>query len=174
MKKNSIEFHLGDLTEMNVEAIVNAANERLVPGAGLDAVIHRKAGPNLERECLRLGGCKAGSVKMTRGYNLKAKYVIHAVSPNYGEDNHEALLRSCYTEAMVVAVKQGIKSIAFPAIGTGICGYSKLEASSIATEAIIGFLNKHPEVDLNVIFVAFDRSTRFIYEAAYKKTLQHE
>ena len=128
----------------------------------------------LYRKIKRLGGCKVGLAKLTRGYNLKARYVIHVVSPVQGDDNHESLLKSCYIEALAVAVKQGIKSIAFPAIGTGICGYSKLEASELATSAINEFFVKNSKVDIKVIFVAFDRHTRNIYESVYKKTLEHD
>lgn len=149
---------VGDITEQNVDAIVNAANKTLRGGGGVDGAIHRAAGRGLFEECLLLGGCKTGEAKITRGHNLPAKHVIHTVGPVYGrEDGKEAeLLASCYKNALLLAKEHGLRSIAFPAISTGAFGYPKSEAATIAIQATKDFLQTH-KVDIAVRFVLYSQ-----------------
>lgn len=147
-----------DITTINVDAIVNAANNSLLGGGGVDGAIHHAAGPELYRECLSLNGCKTGEAKMTNGYRLPAKYVIHTVGPIYDEDNVkecERLLRNCYKNSLQLAIDNNIKSIAFPSISTGVYGYPFKDASKLALETVMDFIKEHPNAFESIIFVTF-------------------
>ncbi len=161
---NRIDLIQGDITRLAVDAIVNAANSSLLGGGGVDGAIHRAAGPQLLEECRTLNGCPTGDAKITRGYRLPAKHVIHAVGPRYRDGRHgEAeLLASAYRRSLEIALEHGVKSIAFPNISTGIYGYPKEEAAEIAIREVKNFLEKHPEIE-KVIFVTFDTENYRIY-----------
>src|SRR4030043_1424078 len=163
--ENSIlELTRGDITIQDTEAIVNAANRRLSPGGGVSGAIHKAAGPELWEESKKLGGCETGEVKLTRGYNLKAKYVIHTVGPVYsGSADDVQDLKNCYKNSLLLAFQKNIKSISFPSISTGIFGYPVKEASMIALKTITDFLKEHPEIEL-VRIVLFSGNDYKIYE----------
>jgi O-acetyl-ADP-ribose deacetylase (regulator of RNase III) len=156
----------GDITRLCVDAIVNAANESLLGGGGVDGAIHRAAGQGLLEECRRLGGCRTGDAKITGGYNLPAKYVIHTVGPVwYGGGNGEPeKLRSCYAQCMRLARENGIETIAFPAISTGVYGYPLDKACAIAADTVKAELEAH-ELPRAVWFVCFDERTYACYKA---------
>jgi O-acetyl-ADP-ribose deacetylase (regulator of RNase III) len=159
-----VELMQGDITKLEVDAIVNAANTSLLGGGGVDGAIHRAAGPQLLEECRTLNGCPTGDAKITRGYQLPAKYVIHAVGPRWRDGRHgEAeLLASAYRRSLEIAAEHGVKSIAFPNISTGIYGFPKEEAAEIAITTVEKFLKEHPEIE-KVIFVTFDAENYGIY-----------
>ena len=169
MKNSRIHLVRTDITQMQVDAIVNAANRTLLGGGGVDGAIHRAAGRGLLAECKTLNGCDTGSAKITRGHNLPAKYVIHAVGPVWrgGKNGEPELLKSCYKTALELAVEHHCKSIAFPNISTGIYRFPKEEAADIAIKTVRNFLleNKLPE---EVIFVCFDKENYAIYEHLLK------
>lgn len=160
-----IELLKTDITKLNVDAIVNAANKTLLGGGGVDGAIHRAAGPELLQECKSLNGCETGDAKITKGYNLPAKYVIHAVGPVWhdGSKDEEPKLRSCYHKSLEIAKKNNCKTIAFPNISTGIYGYPKKEAAKTAISAVKEFLEKDTDIS-KVIFVCFDEENYNIYE----------
>ncbi len=152
-----IELIRGDITTLNVDAIVNAANSSLLGGGGVDGAIHNAAGPELLNECRTLGGCPTGEARITAGYRLKAKYVIHTVGPVWrgGSQGEEALLRSCYRNSLILASAHKVKSVAFPAISTGVYGYPKNEACRIALQEIRKFM-ENSNLPKKVLFVCFD------------------
>ena len=168
--KSILELVQGDITQQDTEAIVNAANPTLLGGGGVDGAIHRAAGPELLEECRRLGGCATGDAKLTKGYRLKAKYVIHAVGPVYRKEGARApeLLASAYRRSLEVASEHGIKSVAFPSISTGAYGYPVKEAAPIALKTVAEYLKDHPEIEL-VRFVLYDQKTHQAYEEALRK-----
>lgn len=155
----------GDITKQDVDAIVNAANESLLGGGGVDGAIHRAAGPELLEECRQLGGCLTGDAKITKGYRLKARHVIHTVGPVYGRTGRDAeLLASCYRRSLELADANGLKTIAFPSISTGAYGYPIGKAARIAWRTVNEFLRKG--TPLQVRFVTFSEEDRKAYEDA--------
>ena len=158
---------LGDITKSDCDAIVNAANTSLLGGGGVDGVIHRAAGPELLEECRTLHGCPTGEARITKGYRLPAKYVIHTPGPIWqgGRYGEEELLASCYRSCLELAAEHGIKRIAFPSISTGIYGFPLEKAAPIAVHTIRIFCKDHPQIE-EVRMVCFDQRTKTYYEKA--------
>ncbi|RLC50801.1 MAG: O-acetyl-ADP-ribose deacetylase [Candidatus Cloacimonadota bacterium] len=163
--ESRIEIVKGDITKLKVDAIVNAANKTLLGGGGVDGAIHRVAGPKLLAECRTLNGCETGEAKITKGYKLPAKYVIHTVGPVWrgGKYNEDKLLANCYRNSLKLAVENNIKTIAFPAISTGIYRFPLEKATKIAIREVKDFLARNDSLK-KVIFVCFDERTFAQYE----------
>jgi len=163
-----IEISPGDITRLDVDAIVNAANAQLRPGGGVCGAIHRAAGKNLREACAKIGGCDTGQSVHTDGYDLKARYVIHTVGPVWhgGDRNEEALLASCYRTALKIAKEIGARSVAFPAISTGIYGFPLDRATGIAVATVRDFLQQDDSIE-RVVFSVFGPEA----EAAYRREL---
>jgi O-acetyl-ADP-ribose deacetylase (regulator of RNase III) len=161
---NKLELLRSDITKVAVDAIVNAANTTLLGGGGVDGAIHRAAGPELLEECRPLGGCRPGKAKITRGYRLSARFIIHTVGPfwNGGKRGEAEVLANCYRNSLGVAVKNGVKTIAFPAISCGAYRYPIAEAAKIAVVTTQEFLQAHSEME-KVIFVVLDDEIFAIY-----------
>lgn len=157
----------GDLTELDVDAVVNAANESLLGGGGVDGAIHAAAGPELLAECRTLGGCPTGEARITRGYRLRAKFVIHTVGPVWrgGHDNEPQLLASCYSASLRLAEQHQLQTIAFPCISTGVYGYPHEPAAENAVRTIQAWLEQH-EWPRTVLLCAFNDASRRALEAA--------
>jgi O-acetyl-ADP-ribose deacetylase len=170
--RSRISIVHGDITTQIVDAIVNAANNSLLGGGGVDGAIHEAAGPLLLEECRTLGGCKTGDAKITRGYNLPANYVIHTVGPIWQEGTHneDTLLANCYRSCFELARKHGIRTIAFPSISTGVYRFPVNQASRIALKGIFHELETNIELE-RVIIVCFDRKTYETYLSAEKELL---
>lgn len=160
-----IEIIKSDITKIKVDVIVNAANKSLLGGGGVDGAIHRVAGPKLLEECKTLGGCQTSEVKITKGYNLSAKYIIHTVGPIYKSENGKEakLLANCYKNSLLLAEKYKLKTIAFPSISTGAFSYPIKEASKIAVKAVKDYIEEKPHSFDKIIFVLFSEPDYKIY-----------
>jgi O-acetyl-ADP-ribose deacetylase (regulator of RNase III) len=169
---SSLELVQGDITRADVDAIANAANESLLGGGGVDGAIHRAAGPALLAECRTLGGCETGSAKITRGYKLKARHVIHAVGPVYHDGKHgePALLASAYRTCLELASQNQCASVAFPAISTGVYGYPMEDAARVAFRTIVDHLEQHSEIKL-VRYVLYDARALAVHERVLEQVL---
>lgn len=170
--KQQIKIIKGDITRQKVDAIVNAANPSLLGGGGVDGAIHRAAGKELRKECRTLNGCKTGYAKITGGYELIAKYVIHTVGPVWhgGHNGESDLLGQCYKKTLELATENNVHSIAFPAISTGIYRFPKRRAAYIAITNVIDFLLENGSIS-KVIFVCFTEEMYEIYKKVYRKVL---
>ncbi|MDO9487334.1 MAG: O-acetyl-ADP-ribose deacetylase [Sphingomonadaceae bacterium] len=167
------EVITGDITHCDVDVIVNAANSSLLGGGGVDGAIHRAAGPDLVHECRLLGGCKTGQAKITKGYRLPARHIIHTVGPVWrgGDHGEDRLLASCYGGALDLAVTHGLRSIAFPAISTGIYRYPLAAAATVAASIVLEHVAATPDAFDNIIFVCFDLAATKVYSAAVAQAL---
>ncbi len=164
-----LELLQTDITTLEVDAIVNAANTSLLGGGGVDGAIHRVAGPELLAECRTLGGCPTGQAKITKGYKLAAKYVIHTVGPVYhGKAEDAELLSSCYVNSLALAGQEKLESIAFPAISTGVYGYPLEEAAPIALETTLQELPNYPSIQ-RVLFALFSAEALRVYSETLKQ-----
>jgi O-acetyl-ADP-ribose deacetylase (regulator of RNase III) len=164
-----LDIIVGDITTLDVDAIVNAANRKLMGGGGVDGAIHRAAGPGLRVECARLGGCDTGSAKITGGHRLKARHIIHAVGPvwNGGASGEDALLAGCYRTALDIAAQARLSSIAFPAISTGVYGFPGDRAARIAVGTVRAELSSAPRGLTQVIFCCFSETSAAHHQDAF-------
>ncbi len=175
MRRTDIQITLGDLTQQRVDAIVNAANESLLGGGGVDGAIHHAAGPELLEECRKIGGCPTGEARVTRGYNLPSKWVIHTVGPVWkgGDRNEDEVLAKCYRSVLALAAqpRYGIRSIAFPSISTGAYGFPIDQAASIAIDEVDRFQATRTPFDL-IMFVCFSKEVLDAYQWAATGVLE--
>ena len=163
--KSQIQVVQGDITKLDCDGIVNAANRSLLGGGGVDGAIHRAAGPELLAECRTLHGCRTGEAKITKGYRLRAKYIIHTVGPIYsGTAEDAAQLADCYRNSLNLAKEHDVHSIAFPAISTGVYGYPLDAATQIAVDTVTDWLQSHIDYVMRVIFCCFDARTAQVYQ----------
>ena len=165
----------GDITMLDVDAIVNAANTSLGGGGGVDGAIHRAAGPDLLTECEAIGGCPTGQARITRGYRLPARHVIHTVGPVWrgGASGEDDLLAACYRNSFALAAGHGLRTIAFPAISTGVYRFPLERAARIAIRETRQVLHAHPDAFARVVFVCFDRTTLNVYQKALADSPEH-
>lgn len=163
----------GDITRLSVDAVVNAANESLLGGGGVDGAIHRAAGPELLEQCRKLGGCPTGEARITPGFRMAARHIIHTVGPVWqgGEEDEDALLASCYRNSLSLAEENGARTLAFPAISTGAYGFPSERAVAIAIEAVTSYLSMTEAIDL-VVFCCFDKQTAALYASALEAESQ--
>lgn len=168
--KTKIEIVKGDITKIQTDAIVNAANTSLLGGGGVDGAIHKAAGPQLLDECKKLNGCETGQAKITKGYKLPARYVIHTVGPVWhdGIAKEEQLLASCYRNSLELAKKYSLRSIAFPSISTGVYRFPIEKAADIAQKTVSNFLKENPDIFDKVVFVLFSDRDFEIYKSLSK------
>ncbi len=164
-----------DITRCEVDAIVNAANNALEGGGGVDGAIHRAAGPDLQAECRTLGGCPTGEARITGGYRLPARHVIHTVGPVWrgGDQDEHRLLASCYRSTFQLAREHGLRSLAFPAISTGIYGFPKAEAAEVAARTVYDELHATPDSFRHIMFVCADDATAALFDAAVRDVTRH-
>ena len=168
LPKGQIFIDKGDITTYECDAIVNAANKTLLGGGGVDGAIHRAAGPQLLEECKTLNGCETGEAKLTKGYNLKAKHVIHTVGPVYsGSEEDARLLGDCYWNCLEIARENGFESIAFPAISTGVYGYPVAEAAKVAVSTVLQWCDQNSDYAMSIIFSCFNDETYAEYEKLF-------
>ena len=161
---SELKVKIGDITKLDADCIVNAANKSLLGGGGVDGAIHRAAGKELLEECRTLNGCETGEAKITKGYRLPAKYVIHTVGPRYrGRESDYALLASCYRNSLDLAKENGIRSIAFPSISAGAYGFDIRNTAPVAVNACRQWLNANPDYDIEITFCAFSASDGELY-----------
>jgi O-acetyl-ADP-ribose deacetylase (regulator of RNase III) len=165
MLPDRIKIEFGDITQLEVDAIVNAANTSLLGGGGVDGAIHKAAGPELLEYCRNLKGCVTGEAKITPGFKLPAKYIIHTPGPIWreGRANEDVLLANCYKNSLKLAVENNIKTIAFPAISTGVYGFPVKRAANIALDEATTFLSKNKKIE-KIIFICYDITTFDVYK----------
>ena len=170
-----IKIVQGDITKEDVDVVVNAANRSLLGGGGVDGAIHRAAGPDLLEECRTLGGCETGDAKITKGYRLKARHVIHTVGPVYkgGTKEEPEKLSDCYRRSLEIASENGLKSLAFPAISCGVYGYPIEEACRIAIQTVMDYCGSHPEIQ-GVHFVLFSEKDLAVYRETIEELKKGE
>ena len=174
INQSTIELIQSNIVDQDTDAIVNAANSSLLGGGGVDGAIHRAAGPELLAECRTLGGCPAGEARITKGYRLKARHVIHTVGPVYdGRPRDAELLAGAYRGSLQLASQHGIKTVAFPSISTGAYGYPLNEAAPIAIQTVAAYLAGHPEIEL-VRIVLWDGSALMAFERAARQAFGDE